>query len=73
MCPDTGCGLAIVAYLIGANVIYFPLLKMTYNRVEMVKIEKSTANAPYLLNYDPWGVEGFRGHLLVSNVLQSVY
>jgi len=64
--------LATVAYLIGANVIYFLLLKLTYSKVETVKTEKSTAEDLYLLNADPRAVEGFRGHLLVSNELKSV-
>lgn len=64
--------LGVVAYLIGANLLYFFLLKPISNRVEAIKTRKSTAEDYYLLNVARQTVKEFRHHLVEPDEFNSI-
>ena len=64
--------LAIVAYLIGANLLYFFLLKPISNKLRVIKTQKSTAEDWYLLNTARQAVKEFRGRLVKPDELKLV-
>ena len=64
--------LAIVVYLIGANLVYFFLLKPISDKLRVIKTQKSTAEDWYLLNTARQAVKAFRGRLVGPDELKLV-
>jgi hypothetical protein len=64
--------LAIVAYLIGANLLYFFLSKPISTKLRVIKTQKSTAEDYCVLNTARQAVKGFRGRLVGPDELKLV-
>ena len=64
--------LGVIVYLVGANLLYFFLLKPISNKLRIIKTQKSTAEDYYLLNSARQGVKEFRGRLVGPDELKSV-
>ncbi len=64
--------IALVGYLIVITLLYILLLRPTFNRLNEVKIEASTAEEHFLLDSARQAVNTFRGRLVKADEINSV-
>ena len=64
--------LGVVAYLIGANLLYFLVIKPSFSKLEAIKTRKSVAEDYCLLNTARQAVKEFRRRLVRPNELKLI-